>query len=174
VLTGIFRPLSFGRTPIALVFDKATDFPPGTVFSLLSQSWQPLWNDILAEKIRQFDTEVYENPTTVGACTYITTLDGSPAGMFSWDPRKGPEVVIIGWNCILPGFQGKGIGKAQIREMLKRFKQAGFKKVAVTTGQDPFFLPAQRIYLACGFTEVQRHPAAPNQRYGSIDYILLL
>jgi GNAT superfamily N-acetyltransferase len=154
-------------------FAIAAQFESGQVFSLLSEAWAELWNDELAQKIRQFDTEVYANPTTVGACTFITTLDDVPVGMFSWDPRKRP-VAIIGWNCVLPRHRRAGIGKTQITAMLARFKRAGFRKVVVTTGDHPFFVPAQKMYLACGFTEVSRHPALHSQQSDTIDYELLL
>ncbi|MHC4124608.1 MAG: GNAT family N-acetyltransferase, partial [Planctomycetota bacterium] len=94
-----------------LKFEPITKYDKGFVFSLLSQSFAELWNDELEEKIKQFDREVFENPDTVGACTFISTLNGEAMGMASWDPRQGPEVGIIGYNCILPEYQSRGFGK---------------------------------------------------------------
>jgi hypothetical protein len=105
-----------------LKFEPITKYEKGVVFSLLSQSWAELWNDELEKKIKQYDKEIFENPDTVGACVFISTLNGKAIGMTSWDPRQGPEVGIIGYNCILHEYQGQGIGKAQIKEILRRFK----------------------------------------------------
>ena len=153
-----------------LKFTKTTEHEPGIVFSLLSQSWAELWNDELEEKIKNYDKEIFENPDTVGACAFISTLNDKPIGMASWDPRQGPEVGIIGYNCILPEYQDKGFGKAQIKEILKRLESQGFKKAFVTTGEHPFFEAADKMYLACGFTEIKRYNEGRDPRYGSIDY----
>lgn len=72
-------------------------------------------------------------------CVFISILNDEPIGMASWDPRQVPEVGIIGYNCILPEYQGKGFGKTQIQEILKRLKNQGFEKALVTTGEHPFF-----------------------------------
>jgi GNAT superfamily N-acetyltransferase len=136
----------------------------------LSQSFEELWNDELEKKIKQFDREVFENPDIVGACAFISTLNGKPVGMASWDPRQGLELGIIGYNCILPEYQGRGFGKAQIKEVLRRLKEQKFKKVIVTIGEHPFFEAADKMYLACGFKETKRYNEGRDPRYGSIDY----
>ena len=153
-----------------LTFEDISDYKPGIIFSLLSQSFAELWNDELEEKIKQFDKEVFESPDTVGACTFISTLNGKAVGMASWDPRQGPELGEIGFNCILPEYQGKGFGKAQIKEIFRRLKEAGFEKAFVRTGEHPFFAKAQKMYVACGFRESKRYPIGDQPGYGTIDY----
>ena len=153
-----------------LKFEPITKYQKGLVFSLLSQSFAEVLGDGLEEKIKQYDKEVFENPDTVGACIFISTLNGKPAGMASWDPRQAPELGIIGWICILPEFQGNGFGKAQIKEILGQLKRDGFKKAFVRTGEHPFFTSAQKMYAACGFKESKRHPTGDQPGYGTIDY----
>lgn len=139
-----------------LAFTPACDHEKGTVFALLSESWAPLWNPELAAKLREFDREVYDHPATVGACTLVTCLNDDPIGMVSYDPRQGPERGIIGYNCIVPARQNRGYGKQQIAKVLRILRARGFQSATVTTGQDEFFLPAQRMYEACGFVEMGR------------------
>ena len=153
-----------------LKFEPVTQHEKGIIFSLLSQSWIELWNDELQEKIKQYDREIFENLDTVGACVFSSILNGKPIGMASWDPRQAPEVGIIGYNCILPEYQGRGFGKVQIKEVLKRLKDHGFEKAFVTTGEHPFFESADKMYLACGFKETKRYKQGRGPRYGSIDY----
>jgi len=74
--------------------------------------------------------------------------------MGSYDPRQGPERGIIGYNCVVPEHQRKGIGCLQIQEILRIFRDKGFAKACVTTGDDDFFVPAQRMYEACGFVRM--------------------
>ena len=135
---------------------------PGTLLALLTKSYAALigsaperWEHEL-EKWRDYDREAFENPETVGACVFITHLDGLVIGFGSWDPRRWPETGVVGHNCILPGFRARGHGKRQIREILGRFRSAKFKKAEVSTGEHPFYIPAQRMYKACGFIETGR------------------
>jgi hypothetical protein len=55
--------------------------------------------------------------------------------------------------------------------LLGTLKSKGFHKATVTTADEPFFTPAQRMYRACGFTETARRQE-DNRRL--IDYQLLL
>ena len=141
---------------MGLRFTSPREHPAGTVFSLLKQAWEPLWNPALEENIRQFDREVTEYPNAVGACTFVTCLDAEPVGMASYDPRQKPERGLIGWNCIVPEHQRKGFGKAQVQEILRIFRSKGIRKACVTTTDEDFFVPAQRTYEACGFVRVRK------------------
>ena len=149
-------------------FTSPTEHPPGTVFDLLKRAWAPLWNPGLEENIRSLDHEVATCPETVGACTFVTCLDGEPIGMASYDPRQIPERGIIGHNCIVPEHQGKGFGKQQIMEVVRLLQARGARKICVTTTDSVFFVPAQRTYEACGFLKV------PQTEDNNIEYELKL
>jgi GNAT superfamily N-acetyltransferase len=139
-----------------LSFTSPTEHPPGTVFRLLREAWSPVWNAGLERNIRQFDAEVAAHPETVGVCTFITCLGDEPIGMASYDPRQMPERGIVGWNCIVPKDQQKGFGKDQILEILRIFRERGSRKACVTTADVDFYVPAQRMYGACGFVRVRK------------------
>ncbi len=138
------------------------DFPQGTVLSLLRQSYEHYaamepdcfrkWN----EGWKHYDSEICLYPDTIGACGFISCLGDTVIGFGSWDPRQFPERGIIGHNCILPAFRGKGYGKMQMIEILGRFRVRGFGKAVVTTGEAAFFEPARRMYRSCGFKEIGR------------------
>ena len=102
------------------------------------------------------DHNVFENPETIGACTFLSWAGQDLVGLFSFDPRPQPAYGVIGHNCILPEFQRQGFGSQQIKEILKRFKNAGIKAAKVSTNDYPFFFAAQRMYTSCGFREVKR------------------
>jgi GNAT superfamily N-acetyltransferase len=157
-----------------LKFEPITKFERGLIFQLLSQSFSDVLDNALKQKIEAYDKEAFENPDTVGAYVFISSLNGAVVGMASWDPRQWPEIGIIGYNCIVPDFHGMGFGQVQIKEVLNRFKAMGFKKAIVTTGNHPFFLKAAKMYLACGFTEIRRYNEGRDPRYGSIDYEIKL
>ncbi len=146
-----------------LDFRPLTDYHPGILDRLLTESYQGLREDAGAkwdharEGWRQCDALAFACPTTVGACCVITRWAGEPIGFASWDPRRFPTGV-IGHNVILPAYRGHGYGRRQLAEILHRFTIAGFTTVEVTTDASPFFIPAQRMYLANGFREVSREP----------------
>lgn len=145
-------------------FTTALDQKQGAIAALLKQAYAELiasdpslWEPE-RESWEQYDDEVFGQPQTVGACIFLTRLDSHIVGFGSWDPRQRPRFGIVGHNCILPEFRGRGLGKKQIREILRRFREMTIETVRVSTLDHPFFLPARRTYEACGFREVRRIP----------------
>jgi GNAT superfamily N-acetyltransferase len=144
-------------------FTTLTIERPGTIATLLRASYadllrvDPRWESELANW-DDYDREVFARPKTVGACLFLTRLDKRIVGFGSWDPRQRPAYGIVGHNCILPEFRGRGLGRQQIQEILLRFQRRGIKIAKTSTSDHPFFVPAQRMYSACGFREVRRFP----------------
>jgi RimJ/RimL family protein N-acetyltransferase len=159
-----------GVRPTAHSFCPVTPDYRGLLAELLMDSYRLLfkqnscWEDLL-RSFQQFDAEVFQNSETLGRCVFLTRLDGQFIGFSSFDPRQAPVTAVIGHNCIVPRFQNRGLGTAQVIETLSRLKQLSFQKATVTTSEHPFFLPARRMYLSCGFIEVCRYIAGPDARY---------
>jgi GNAT superfamily N-acetyltransferase len=124
--------------------------------------------DAWTKNWREYDRLLFSNLNTVGTAGFATFLDDSLIGFCSWDPRGGPGSIIVGHNGILPGYRGHGYGRAQIRRMLEIFRERGYAQAYVTTGDEEFFLPAQRMYAANGFQELERLmlDGLPVIRYG--------
>jgi RimJ/RimL family protein N-acetyltransferase len=159
-----------------IIFTSISQHKAGTIAFLLHQTYaeilitdQRYWEGE-TRNWTQFDREVFENPETVGKCVFVTCLNDDAIGFASFDPRQKPELGIIGHNCILPGFRGKGYGKQQIHETLDRMRAIGMRRAVVSTSEHPFFLPAQRMYLACGFQEKLRYRGGPDPRYRVIEF----
>ena len=154
-----------------LTFEPITNHCPGIIERLLAESCADLPpTDIEWARWREADRETFENPETVGKSTFITCLDGEPVGMGSYDPRARPETGVIGHNGILPGYRGRGFGKRQIEEILRRMRELGIRTVVVSTGDHPFFAAAQRMYPACGFNEIRRGWKDGESRFRVIEY----
>ncbi len=116
-----------------------------------------------------FDTEVHTDEW-VARCVFITTIDSVPVGLGSFDPRKKPEYGDVGHNCILPEHKGKGLGKMQMREILRQLKERGIQKARVSTGTGDFFIPARKMYESCGFKQTrtfthERYPSGEMVEY---------
>ena len=102
-----------------LIFTQSTKFKLGIIRRLLTTCYADILDRKLIEQFEQFDRDVFENPGTVGACTFVTALGPDVVGMASYDPRQAPEQGLIGHNCILPEYQRKGYGKRQILEVIR-------------------------------------------------------
>jgi GNAT superfamily N-acetyltransferase len=163
-----------------LTFDSITQQDTGTIAALLMESYEELLStsqlfwQAQRDSWVKFDAEVFDNLTTIGQCVFLTRLNAEIIGFSSFDPRRGPLFGIIGHNCILPRFRGQGFGKHQIRETLRRLKMRSIRKAIVSTTEHPFFIPAQRMYLACGFQETKRYPGEPQLGYQNIEYKMVL
>ncbi len=159
-----------------LTFTSVRQHQAGTIAFLLHQSYAQIlitdkefW-EREKENWEQFDRQVFEDSETVGKCVLVTCLNDIAIGFASFDPRQKPELGIIGHNCILPEYRGKGYGKQQILETLDRMRALGIQRAIVSTSEHPFFLPAQRMYLACGFQEERRCRGGPDPRYRVIEF----
>ncbi|GEM_PF-1995049 len=132
----------------------------GVLLSILEQSYQPLkelneppWippDDLWA----QYDTDVFESLDDPGEKIYLTQIEGVVLGFASFS-TDGNETT-IGRNSVLPEHCGKGVGTAQVVEIIRRAKPMGIRTLHVWTGEHRFFEPAQRMYLRSGFVEVER------------------
>jgi len=161
-----------------LSFTPLTAHKPGTILALLEKSYQELteadperW---VGERAtwQEFDRAAFAQPTTVGACVFVTCLDRQPVGFGSFEPAQDPHTGFVGHNCILPGFRRRGFGSRQLAEVVRRMRARGISVVKATTGEHPFFLAARQMYLSSGFVEVGRRAGGPDPDYRLVDYEL--
>ncbi len=141
-------------------FQKITLFPRGTLAALLrdAYSFDSRWKEAYGGSWREFDAFFFDHPENADFCGFFSVLDSSPSGFVSWDPRRFPESVEIGHNCIRPDWKGRGFGTRQMREALRRISVARPRKIFVVTSAP--LLPAQRMYERAGFRGCGREPAA--------------
>ena len=85
-----------------LEFRKFTDFPRGTIYNILQDAYsydarnKEIWKDSWKES----DDFFYDNPEIAEKYGLVTCIDGEPIGFITWDPRKRPDYVEIGYNGI--------------------------------------------------------------------------
>jgi GNAT superfamily N-acetyltransferase len=149
---------------------------PGAVAKLLKLSYTELvsaeptiWKQE-AENWKAFDHAVFKNFRSIGDFIFLSWFGKHLVGFGSYDPRQGPELGIIGHNCIIPRFRRRGFGKQQILEILRLLIGMGVRKARVLTHEHPFFTPAQQMYLSCGFQETQRLAWERDPRLKLIEY----
>jgi GNAT superfamily N-acetyltransferase len=168
------------RQSALLTFTSISPYQPGTLSDLIHKSYAGLVQDCPeywkqeSEKWEEFDRQAFGHPDTIGKCVFVSCLDDRPVGLASYDPRHEPQYGLIGQNCILPEYRGRGFGKLQILESLRRFRENQTKTARVTTSEHPFFAPARKMYESLGFEEVRRFPGGPDPRYRIIELRLKL
>jgi len=94
---------------------------------------------------------------------FVVELEGAVVGFCTYAIGDNGVGVITN-NAIDPQVQGRGIGTAQYREVLRRFREAGMVYAKVGTGLDPAHAAARRAYEKVGFEQVRPH----------VDYYLTL
>ncbi|MCL0034030.1 GNAT family N-acetyltransferase [Thermodesulfovibrionales bacterium] len=155
-------------------FRSTTSFERGIIYKLLCESYagllesKPRSADEYKTDWKKADDDTFDNPDTIGRCVLISIINGEPIGSVSWDPRRIPKEGVIGQNCILPPWRGKGYGKQQIQKMLSIFRSRGTKLIKVSTDNYPLFIPAQKTCLSCGFKEVGRSHV---DSYGGLELV---
>lgn len=149
---------------------------PGTIAAILKicyadlvASDPDLWEKE-PEGWDRFDKDVYGDPDSIGECTFLSWLDDDLIGFASYDPRQWPAIGIIGHNAVLPDYRGRGFGKQQIDEILRRFRKKEYKRARVSTLDHPFFVPAKKMYLSCGFLVKRWIPWEGCAKYRLIEY----
>ena len=149
---------------------RVTDFDRGTLCALLrdAYSFHPECERHWGAQWREFDDFFYDNPRIADTCGFFSVLNGTPIGFVSWDPRNLPAHVIMGHNCIATAYKGKGYGRAQMREAVRRIGVRA-DRILVTT--NALMTPAQRTYESAGFVFQRRRPNAEDAFSGDyLDY----
>ena len=160
---------------IALTFAPISCYRPGALSDLIHRSYAKLIQESPAcwqqesEKWDDFDRQSFAHPDTIGKCVFVSCLDDQSIGLASYDPRPGPRYGVIGQNCVLPEYRGRGFGKQQILEILRRFRESSTRAARVVTSEHPFFIPAKRMYQSLGFQQTRRFIGGPDPRYGVVE-----
>lgn len=139
-----------------ITFESILDFPRGFLREMLADaySFNPDYQKQCDADWRAFDDFFYDHPSIAERYGFVTAVDGTPVGHISWDPRNMPSYAQIGHNCIVTAQKGKGYGKIQLAEAIRRIRLSPVDKIIVSTNSD--LLPAQRNYESVGFVLVRR------------------
>lgn len=89
--------------------------------------------------------------------------EATPVGSAcAWLASPGEtETGILHMVCVLPEHRGKRLSYPLCLAVLHRFRQRGYRRVMLNTGE--WRLGAIKIYLELGFQPVYRHPLHPQQ-----------
>lgn len=132
-------------------FRKFTEFPRGTLYDILQDaySFDSRNREIWDKNWQESDVFFYDNPKIANHYGLVTCVDNVPIGFVTWDPRHRPEYVEIGHNGIRESYKGKGYGRLQLEEAIRRIKEyEGLQRIIVCTNSN---LVAPKNYESVGF-----------------------
>lgn len=91
----------------------------------------------------------------------VAEVDGEPVGFISWgepEIHKEPGVVELYWIGVHRDWRGKGVGKALVRVMEEKLRQADVKAVELWTVADselyPPYADTRAFYRAMGYRDL--------------------
>ena len=151
-------------------FRKFTEFPAGTLYDILQDaySFDPRNKEIWDANWQESDVFFYDNPKIADKYGLVTCIDDYPIGFVTWDPRNRPDYVEIGHNGIRSAYKGKGYGRLQLQEALRRIKEYdGLKRIIVGTNSN---LVAPKNYESVGFKLYDRKENDSESAYAG-DYL---
>lgn len=146
-------------------FRKVSDFPRGTLYDILvdAYSFDPRNRQIWDTDWKQADRFFYDHPEIADKYGLVTCLDGEPIGFVTWDPRNIPDHVEIGHNGIREKYKGRGSGRLQLEEALRRIREyKGQKLIIVVTNGN---LIVAKNYESAGFVLYDRQPNHTESAY---------
>ncbi|MCM1131795.1 MAG: GNAT family N-acetyltransferase [Roseburia sp.] len=105
-------------------FKEFKEFKKGILYHQLvdAYSFHSQCKEIWDKDWREYDTWFFDNLKYTNTCGFVLVLNGEPIGHISWDPRKRPEYVEIGHNCIITQYKGNGYGHLLLKEAIIRIK----------------------------------------------------
>ena len=137
-------------------FRKFTDFSRGIMHDILRDAYSfderyaACWN----EDWKQADDFFFDNPEIADKYGFVTCYQDRPIGFICWDPGNRPEYVEIGHNGIRTAYKGRGFGKSQLQEAVRRIREYdGLKEIRVLTNSS---LIAPKNYESAGFVLYDR------------------
>ena len=139
-------------------FRKFSEFPRGTVYDILQDaySFDIRYKQIWDMNWKASDDFFYDNPDIADKYGLVTCLDGKPVGFVTWDPRSRSEYVEIGHNGIREHCKGRGYGRLQLEEAIRRIRTyEELKRIIVRTNSN---LIAPKNYESAGFVLYDRKP----------------
>ena len=139
-------------------FKKFSEFPRGTMYDILrdAYSFDSRNKQIWDRNWKESDDFFYDHPDIADKYGLVSCLDGNPIGFVTWDPRNRPEYVEIGHNGIREQYKGRGYGRLQLEEAIRRIRTyEGLKRIIVCTNSH---LIAPKNYEAAGFVLCDRKP----------------
>jgi diamine N-acetyltransferase len=148
-----------------------------TIGFLAQQTWPTAYGSILAAEQITYMLNLFYAPSALNEQMIhlnhqfvVAELNDEPTGFASYSPIAD-EVYKLHKLYVLPGTQGKGIGKALLDFVSNEIKLAGASALQLGVNR---FNPALKFYEKIGFTKLREEKTSIGNGFVMDDYIMEL
>ncbi|HEX9514529.1 MAG TPA: GNAT family N-acetyltransferase [Puia sp.] len=145
-----------------------------TIGWLAQQTWPETYGEILSPEQLQYMLNLFYSPASLRRQILedkhnflMVELDEEPIGFASWAPLAEPGVYKLHKIYVLPGTQGKGMGKAILNFIYEDIKGARALRLNVNRHNK-----ACRFYEKMGFSIIGEEDIDIGNNYQMNDYVM--
>lgn len=147
-----------------------------TIGFLAQQIWPPTYGAILPAEQLQYMLKLFYAPASLRRQMvdehhqFVILEQGEEAiGFASWSKTREKGVFKLHKLYVMPGQQGKGLGKTLLQYILGDIRPAGGKKLRLNVNR---YNKARQFYERLGFTVVGEEDVPIGNNYFMNDYIM--
>lgn len=121
--------------------------------------WSRLAKDYYPRKALEFDKSLHTPENYIkrlqeeNELLFVAEENGEIIGVATGRILRGYEkeggLALLGWICVKPSYQGRGVGEAILRHVVEYCKKQKCHKITLNTL--PVLIPALKLYLKLGF-----------------------
>jgi GNAT superfamily N-acetyltransferase len=164
------------------MMDETLSIRPGeledinTIGFLAQQIWPGTYGSILPAEQLQYMLNLFYSPASLrkqmaeDEHRFLIVEDEDEAiGFASWSPAKEPGVYKLHKLYVLPGQQGKGLGRAMLQYIFEAIQPEGAGLLRLNVNR---YNKARQFYEKMGFAVVKEEDVAIGNDYFMNDYVM--
>jgi RsiW-degrading membrane proteinase PrsW (M82 family)/ribosomal protein S18 acetylase RimI-like enzyme len=147
-----------------------------TIGFLAQQIWPGTYSDILSPDQLRYMLTLFYSPVALRRqivedqhSFLIVEEEDAPVGFASWSTGDGPGVYKLHKLYVLPGRQGKGLGKAMLNFIFEDIAPSGARALRLNVNRNN---KARRFYEKIGFSVIGEEDIDIGNNYFMNDYIM--
>ena len=147
-----------------------------TIGFLAQQIWPDTYGKIVAAEQLQYMLNLFYSPGALREQMvdqrhqFLLVEQGEEAiGFAAWGPTEEPEVVKLHKLYVLPGQQGKGLGKSMLEFIFQTIRPEGATTLRLNVNR---FNKARQFYERMGFVVVKEEDVPIGNGYFMNDYVM--
>lgn len=147
-----------------------------TIGFLAQQIWPVTYGEILSPVQLDYMLQLFYNPAslrkqmTEGKHQFVMVEEDDEAiGFASWSPAGEPGVFKLHKLYVLPGRQGKGMGRTILQFILDEVRAEGGSTLRLNVNR---YNKARQFYERMGFTVVREEDVPIGNNYFMNDYVM--
>jgi GNAT superfamily N-acetyltransferase len=147
-----------------------------TIGFLAQQIWPPTYKDILSPEQLQYMLNLFYSPNSLRRQIVkdkhqflLLEEEDEPIGFASWSPGGEEGVWKLHKLYVLPGRQGKGLGKTMLEFIYGEIRPQGARALRLNVNRHN---KARQFYEKMGFSVIREEDVAIGRNYFMNDFVM--